>query len=890
MGSLSTGGGSSAVAASTHAGCDRFRLTDPLITGKTRRALASTLGAPDLGLGIPEARWMRAMTFESLIHSERFVAELLTKAVGQLGLPRPAAIRRRSGKVSVAKTLEHLIQAHKQALTADEATMITELALPYLDLENTADATPVKPDFAIVCPRHEDGKAVGSWLIMGDAKDYERVRSRIDDGRLLKGFLQVALGAESAARWSKLPAGMVVHGSGTLAVPRNAFLQPEAQVERLDDHRAEVRNRAAERLAEMAQRGTASILEAELAAHVEHVKATFDPRTCSTCSLYSYCRGELRASTDAGSLLIEIGIDPVHRPALLGLVAGTGEVGVAPASTMAQVIATAAGLPEWSSRRRTDPVGRPGTINLALAKSDAAALGVHGLALQRVTAKGSAPWEQHTFLEPQAPATRTAVMELIGEALDASMKESLLPLHLVVPDRPTGDLLASMADSLAGVELSRLRWQRDLDEGRPALTFDGEPATLHDPLSERARLAVSFLLEEDRARAMTLRSALVDLRAVLSAHFTAGGPASDSGRLDYLVRWATATTALDHRSVSDEIAALEHTPGARLANVMSDRIHGASRRGKADTKKYTTLVKAELTYKSSVFEAAVKVLATRPDSRLRDVYRALELDAQAAWGRRLALQAGDLVRFSRTQRFWRNAQVDVLDADAKCGAQLEVLIDLRAARDHAVDAGKRDLALATITSLTPLRLEVASRRLGDGSTVVALHRNDETLVELTSTTLTIQTTNFKFRGLPIGLLAGQTGRTTLDWTATPPAGLEIGDELVIADATWFGKLFANGVDLAVPRPSVDNLASPKLTCTASSYASAPDQHRWCCRSHASAEAEFADVLAGRRSRGELNPETWPPLIDDERFDVGNQIDVAPPAGPAPADLTLDDLD
>lgn len=78
---------------------------------------------------------------------------------------------------------------------------------------------------AIVAPRTADsdggvGKPIGSWLIMGDAKDYERVRSPIDDQRMLKGFLQVALGAESAAAWSALPSGMVVHESGALAVPR----------------------------------------------------------------------------------------------------------------------------------------------------------------------------------------------------------------------------------------------------------------------------------------------------------------------------------------------------------------------------------------------------------------------------------------------------------------------------------------------------------------------------------------------------------------------------------------------------------------------------------------------------------------------------------------------
>src|SRR4051794_31034780 len=121
VGSLSTGGGSSAVAASAHAGCERFRLTDPLITQVSRRALAAQLGFPDVGAGIPEARWMRAMTFESLVHADRFVSELLTKAVGQLGLARPGSIRRRSGEVSLITTAGALAQAHHDATRADTA-------------------------------------------------------------------------------------------------------------------------------------------------------------------------------------------------------------------------------------------------------------------------------------------------------------------------------------------------------------------------------------------------------------------------------------------------------------------------------------------------------------------------------------------------------------------------------------------------------------------------------------------------------------------------------------------------------------------------------------------------------------------------------------------------
>src|SRR4051794_10492220 len=211
MGGLQSGGGTSAVAASAHAGCERFRLTDPFITHKTRKALAAHVGHPDTSAGIPEARWMRAMTFESLVHADRFVAELLTKTVGQLDLPRPRAVRRRDCHGTANTTATELAQAHLKANFSGEATMLTALAVPYLKLEGVAGATAIQPDFAIVCPRESNGAVVGSWLIMGDAKDYERVRSRIDDGRMLKGFLQVALGAESAAAWTKLPDGMEVH-------------------------------------------------------------------------------------------------------------------------------------------------------------------------------------------------------------------------------------------------------------------------------------------------------------------------------------------------------------------------------------------------------------------------------------------------------------------------------------------------------------------------------------------------------------------------------------------------------------------------------------------------------------------------------------------------------
>ncbi|MBG0568174.1 hypothetical protein [Actinoplanes aureus] len=890
MGGLQTGGGTSAVAASAHAGCERFRLTDSFVTGESRRSLAARLGEPDNSAGIPQARWIRAMTFEKLVGDDRFVAELLTTTMGQLGMPRPAAVRRRECRVNVGITATELTHAHRQAMLAGEATMLVGLAVPYLELEHVPEASSILPDFVIVCPRPADGDAAaGSWLIMGDAKDYERVRSRIDDGRMLKGFLQVALGAESAAAWTRLPDGMTVHSHGTLAVPRNAFLRPQAVVERLDDHRAEVRARAHERLAAQSTFGGGAPTQDQLTAYVAHLEATFDPGSCTTCNLFSYCRTELRSSEDPKALLIEIGVAPRQRSAMLPLVTGSGESGRAPHTTVAQITATVTGMPQWNRRPRIDQSGRPGTINLVLVKSDGSALGVHGVAVQPVGADGPGVWIRRTFADPQAADSRRAVMGLLGHAIRKHHEAGLEPVHLIVPDQPTADLLASAADSLAGVELSRLRWQRDKDCDRPLRTFDGEEADLPEPLTADERLAVSFLLEEDRARTMLLRTPIIDLHGVLLVHVVAGGPAVDSGRLDYLVTWAGAITPLDHRKVSDTVAEQSETPGARLSNWASDAVHHALR--KRDQIVYDRLVTAALDYRVSVLERAFAILDGLPVSRLRDVYQALEGDAQQIWRRRQRLQASDLVRFSRMYPHWRNTQVEVLDADRSCGDQLACLADRSLARDRAADAGVRQLALATVIGVNPIRLDVRSRRLGDGVQVVALHVNDRSLVEQDTTTVAIQKGSFKLGRLPAGPLSAVEDIEGLVWQPVVEPALAVGDELVLADIAWFGKAFKSGHEIAVGRPSLDNQSAPKLDCTTTSYAEDPDGHRWCCKPHAAAEAEWSDELAQRRERGELNPQVWPPLIDTEHFDVTPGIDVPDPGeAPAPDSLTLDDLD
>src|SRR5699024_3530190 len=436
-----TGGASSAVAASSHAACARFRGTDPLITGVTRRKLAEQVGHPKGPQNtIPLLRWMRAMAFERLIRDERFASEVVTVSVGALGLQRPKAVVVADAHIDTAKTASILEQAHNAAVAHGNATLIHQLAVPFLGLEG-ATATDTRPDFAVVAPKVPDqrGEVDGSWLIVGDAKDYQRIRSKIDDGRLLKGFLQVALGAESAAAWTNLPAGTDGHEFGILAVPRNASLSPTAVIENLIDHREEVRMRVQERAVEAAS--FPSDIDANLSAHLSHLQATYSPDTCPGCDMFDYCRTELQRSHNANDLLIELGVRPEIRPQAVGLIDGVSPVGKIANSVRQQIEATLTGTGVLSGQRRLDPIGRPGTINVALAKSDGAALGVYGIAVQRVTKDGVEQWRVEVFGNPDSDDSRRTIMKLIGQELNKAITEQFkanaddpAPIHLVVPD------------------------------------------------------------------------------------------------------------------------------------------------------------------------------------------------------------------------------------------------------------------------------------------------------------------------------------------------------------------------------------------------------------------------------------------------------------------------
>lgn len=904
------GGGSGAVASSTHAACERFRGTDPLITGVTRRRLAKSVGVAETVGTIPQARWMRAMTFERMVRNEKFAGQIATRTIGALSLDRPTEVVTVDANSKVDRTAQALAAAHDRAIKTGAATLVFQLAVPFAGFEGTR-ATDVMPDFAIVAPAFGDKSS--SWLVMGDAKDYERVRSRIDDDRMLKGFLQVAVGAESARQWSRLPEGMGVHTFGVLAVPKNAFFQPEPVVENLHDYQEEVKLRIEERRREAKESGHTP--GQDVRSHVEHLEAKFDPAACTSCTLFSYCRNELRRSQNPSDLLIEIGVGHDMRDQALGLVDGVTEVGRVPASMAANIAATMAGVAHLTGQHRVDQAGMPGTVNVVIAKSDSAPLDVHGIGVQRVSDAGRGDWEYTIFDNPQSLETRRLIMRRVGNALNNAMRdqrkaagsENPDSVHLVVPDSDTADVLVSIADNLAGIELSRLRWQHDKDQRRPALTFDGEPATIPRAISEVERTAIALLLEEDRARAFQLRSIVIDLRKVLANRIVVGGPSVNSGRLDYLVGWAEArgSTTIEHRSFADEIEESVHTPGARLTSKASDAIHNAlvGRSGKsndapvANPVLYGRLVTEALEYKAQILERALDSLDGFASSTLRSVYRAIESDAQVIWRRRLMLHASDLVRFGRTYRTWRNSLVPMIESDSTCASQMLALSNPQAGHDLASDAGNRFVAFARVASVNPLVIDVDSRRITAESRVVLLAHNGEACAEMNGVSADSSARGtFKIDGLAIGPLESidEGFPQRLCWDPQVVPVVVVGDELVIADFAWFSALKGNRW-LSVRKPQPDMTSAPKSDCLPESYGEEPQMHLWCCRPHEDREAEFSDLLAERRARGELNPETWPPVRDEDGFEVsadgtsaGNPFELAPV--PVPEGLTMDDLE
>jgi len=890
------GGGSGAVVTSAHAGCARFRGTDPLITGQTRRSLAKKLGIPGSSSdSIPDSRWIRALTFQALVHDQKFASRIAEQTLGGAGLARPKAVTVLNGNEETSETKKHLEKALSLAANGT-ASLIHSPAVPPRGFSED-EATLVLPDFLVVAADpYNPGQAV---IVVGDAKDYERIRSRIDDSRMLKGFLQVAFGIAAFESWADLPSGISVSQFGALAVPRNAFLQPTIVTENLADHKQEVLLRLDQRIAEAEQ----LVFSGEAKDFVLHLKATYDPDTCRSCPMFDFCRNQLRASSDAIDLLQELGIPRSARPRLGNFITSGVPDPQAPLALTHQLKSTISGSPIPTGRRRTDPVLTPGTVHIVLAKSDSAALGVYGLRLQVVDEAGVKPWKTSIFPVPQSDETRREILQEIGSALSASVKGDIQSvgesnqLTLIAPDQATLDILASIADTLAGNEISRLRWERDLEMGRPALTFDGNPAVIPAALTSEQRLATSFLIEDDRARAFAGRRPTLNLTAILGELFTVGGPSSSSMRLDYLTSWLHSHEGKErgYRTIESQIETSEETPGARLTVTKSNDINEALVAGKLSKSamdKYQSFVSAELDYKISVFEKALEALQAVPASNLMQSVFQLEREAQRVWRRRYEYHAFDLVRFGLTPRNWRNALVEVVEKDALAVAQLNVVLNPLMADTQAKAAGTRQVAIARVTSLDPLTIKIESRRFKVGDEIVILHQNGEPLVESESVSSKVFATFLKVTGLP---------KATLDSFDIEKGTFElslkflssIGDEIIIADASWFVETNKNN-EIKIVRTQLDGKSAPTDACTPDSFQLAPEEHRWCCRPHESREAETSDWFASQRAEGKMNPQIWPPMIDIEAFDQESPADpnadnVKVTVLEVPADVTNDEL-
>ena len=144
--------------------------------------------------------------------------------------------------------------------------------------------------------------------------------------------------------------------------------------------------------------------------------ATFDPAACTSCTLFAYCRNELRTSGNPADLLVEIGVPADERPQVVGLVDGTGEVGAAAASTLAQVTATLDGVarptgqaPHRPGRRTRDGQRRHRQVRQPPPSAST------GWRSSGSPANGTTEWTTTVFDDPQVAQTRRAVMRALGQ-------------------------------------------------------------------------------------------------------------------------------------------------------------------------------------------------------------------------------------------------------------------------------------------------------------------------------------------------------------------------------------------------------------------------------------------------------------------------------------------
>ena len=420
---------------------------------------------------------MRAMTFERLVRDERFASEVATTAVGA-ARPRPAdrgRHRQRQGATSTGRRSCWPTPTTARSAKAPRRC-IHGLAVPFVGFEDER-ATDVKPDFVVVARQDRRHEVTGQ---LADRRRRQGLRARPLAHRRRPAAQGVPPGRARrrvrSRRGRSCPAGMDVHRYG---VARRAAQRVPA---------AGGAGRGPRRPPRGGARCGSPSGRREADAHAlrrddDAARRTTSPpqgrpstrRRCTSCTLFSFCRDELRASADPTDLLIEIGVPAGDAAARRRPGRRHRRGRRAPASVVAhghRHRSTGAAVDDRAAAHR--PGGPAGTVNVVIAKSDAAALGVHGIAVQRVTASGPATWtyvtSSTTRSRPTTPASdheaaRQGDLDRDAQGTARRTSERPSPVHLVVPDKATADVLVSIADNLAGIELSRLRWERDKRDG-----------------------------------------------------------------------------------------------------------------------------------------------------------------------------------------------------------------------------------------------------------------------------------------------------------------------------------------------------------------------------------------------------------------------------------------
>ena len=410
MAGKALGGGSSAVAASSHAACARFRGTDPLITGMTRRGLAEAVGFRDDFGGIPEARWMRAMTFERLVRDEAFASEVATTTVGRLGLDRPNEVvivnarGQRTTRTAHAARRGPRPRGRRRRRDDDprargpvrrlrgRARHRRQARLRRRRPED-ADRGRPGPGWSWATPRTTSASARGSTT-RGCSRASSRSRSAPSPpppGRSCPTDMEVHRYGVAGRAAQRVPPA----GGGRRGPRRPPRRGPDAR------RRAASRGgRRAVRRGPIADRPT----------FVAHLQATFDPATCPSCTLFTYCRDELRDVRRPGR---PAGRDRRPRPTRgrtsSGLVDGhAASSGAAPASIAPGRGDASTGVAAQRASAASTRPASPGTVNVVIAKSDAPRSASTGSASSASRDAGAGSWTYDVFDDPQGAETRRA--------------------------------------------------------------------------------------------------------------------------------------------------------------------------------------------------------------------------------------------------------------------------------------------------------------------------------------------------------------------------------------------------------------------------------------------------------------------------------------------------